>query len=76
MHLPDWILFASDATLVGLAAGGLLLMALFALLAENRRHRRKAIDKVGCMPWTLVFLACAVSGAGLLMVAVKGWLMP
>ena len=74
MHLPDWILFASDATLVGLAGGGLLLLALVAMLAESRRYRRKNVDKVGCMPWTAMFLACAVTGAGLLIVAVKGWL--
>ena len=76
MRLPDWILFASDATLVGLAAGAMLLLEAFALLAETRRNRRKVIDRVGCMPWTLVFLACAVTGAGLLIVAVKGWLTP
>ena len=76
MRLPDWILFASDATLVGLAAGAMLLLAAFALLAETRRNRRKVIDRVGCMPWTLMFLACAVTGAGLLIVAVKGWLTP
>ena len=74
MRVPDFILFASDATLVGLFGGALLLVALLALFAEHRRVRRKSADAVGFMPWTLVFLASAVSGSGLMIVAMKGWL--
>jgi hypothetical protein len=30
---------------------------------------------VGCMPWTPLFLAFATIGCGLLLVAIKGWLV-
>ena len=73
MRVPDFILFASDATLVGLFGGALLMVALLALFAEHRRNRRKQADAVGCMPWTLIFLSSAVSGSGLMIVAIKGW---
>ena len=73
MRLPDFILFASDATLVGMAAGALLLLAALSLLAEYRRNRRHNIDAVGWMPWTMIFLVSAICGAGLLIFAVKGW---
>lgn len=74
MVLPDFILFASEATEVGLLAGGFLLLAVVALAADWRRARRKQIDRVGCMPWTPLFLAFATIGFGLMLAAVKGWL--
>ena len=74
MREPDFLLFASDATLLGLWGGALLLLALVALLADRRRARRKRIDAVGWMPWTPVFLTGFFIGIGLLTVAVKGWL--
>jgi len=74
MKLPAFLLFASDATIVGLWGGAFVLLALLALLMDGRRSRRKKIDAVGCMPWTFVFLAAAIIGAGMLMMAVKGWL--
>lgn len=74
MHWPAFITFASEATEVGLWAAGFLLLAVIALAADWRRARRKQIDRVGCMPWTPLFLAFATIGVGLLMVAVKGWL--
>lgn len=72
--LPDFVRFASDATLVGLSGGALLLLALIALVADRRRLRRKRIDAVGWVPWTPVFLIAAVVGVSLLTVAVKGWI--
>lgn len=74
MKLPDFLLFASDAKLVGLLGIALLLLAVFSLIADKRRGKRKKIDAVGFMPWTFVFLGSAISGAGLLMVAFKGLL--
>ena len=71
--LLDFIRFASDATLVGLLGGSLLLLALIALVADRRRLRRKRIDAVGWVPWTPIFLMGAVVGVSLLTVAVKGW---
>lgn len=74
MKWPDFILFASDATIVGMWGGAFLLAAAFALVADWRRAKRKDIDRVGCMPWTLVFLCAAMIGAGLMVMAIKGWL--
>lgn len=74
MHVPSFLLFASDATVTGLFGGLLLALALVALLAERLRARRRRIDAVGWVPWTAVFLACAFIGSGLLTLAVKGWL--
>jgi len=74
MREPDFLLFASDATLVGLAGGALLLVALAALLGERRRMRRKHIDAVGWMPWTTLSVLTTVAGICLLAVAAMGWL--
>jgi hypothetical protein len=71
--LLDFFRFASDATLVGLLGGLLLLLALIALFADRRRLRRKHIDAVGWVPWTPIFLMGAVVGVSLLTVAVKSW---
>ena len=74
MEEPDFLLFASDATLLGLAAGVLLLVAAYAGFAERRRVRRKAIDAVGWVPWLTVFFLAFFPGVILLALAVKGWL--
>ena len=74
MHEPDFLLFASDATLTGLAGGALLLLALAAGAAERRRIKRSRIDAVGCMPWTAVFFLTFFPGVILLALATKGWI--
>ena len=74
MSEPDFLLFASDATLIGLAGGALLLLALLAFLGERRRMRRKHIDAVGWIPWTTVSFLALFGGVVLLSFAVKGWL--
>ena len=74
MREPDFLLFASDATLLGLWGGVLLLVALGAYLGERRRTRRKAIDAVGYVPWTTVFFIAFFCGTVLLAIAVMGWL--
>jgi hypothetical protein len=68
-----FLLFASDATLMAVLGGALLLVALFAALAERRRTRRRAIDAVGWVPWTAIFLAACFGAAGVLALALKGW---
>ena len=73
MKWPAFITFASDATILSFWAGGFLLAAALAMLADRRRTKRKDIDRVGCMPWTVVFLCSAFIGCGLLVMAVKGW---
>ena len=74
MEEPDFLLFASDATLAGLAGGALLLVALWSAVAERRRLRRTRIEAVGFMPWTAVFFLSIFPGVTLVAMAVKGWL--
>lgn len=66
--------FASDAELLALYGAAFLLLALLAMVAERRRMKRARIDKVGWVPWTGVFLLCAIIGGGLLALAVPGML--
>ena len=74
MSEPEFLLFASDATLIGLAGGALLLVALTAFVGERRRLRRRHIDAVGWMPWTTLSVLATFAGLSLLAVAVAGWL--
>ena len=74
MHEPAFLLFASDATRVGLLAGAMLVVAVLALLGDRRRRRRRHIDAVGWMPWATVSVLATFVGFSLLAVAVTGWL--
>ncbi len=58
--------FASDAELLALTGAGFLVVACLALVMEQRRAKRARIESVGWVPWTGVFLACAVIGGGIL----------
>ncbi len=69
---PRWLLFASDAALLALSGGAFLATAVIALVLDRRRHNRNRVgapDRVGWVPWTAVFLICAVMGLGLLAVS-------
>ena len=74
MNEPAFLLFASDATLVGLAGGVLIAVAGIALLGERRRLRRKYIDAVGWMPWTTLSALTTFAALTLLAMAAMGWL--
>lgn len=72
---PAWLLFASDANLLTLWGGAFLIVAVAALIMDRRRHNRDRIhaaDRVGWMPWTLVFLASAMVGFGLIAASLTG----
>jgi hypothetical protein len=71
---PDFLKFASDATWLGLAAGGLLVVAAVAAVAERRHIKRKSIDAVSWVPWLTVFFLAFFPGVILMVLAVKGWL--
>jgi hypothetical protein len=73
-EVPDFIRFASDATILGLWGAGLLLVSLVALLGDRRRMRRRRIDAVGWMPWRDVAALSLFAGFVRLAVAVTGWL--
>ena len=74
MEEPDFLLFASDATIVGLIGGALLIVAAVAFLGERRRHRRRHIDAVGWVPWSALSVLATFAGVTLLAVALTGWL--
>ncbi len=69
MNLPETVLFASDAELLAFTGATLLVLAGFAALMERRRMKRAALNRVGWMPWTGLFLTLAIIGGGLLSVA-------
>ena len=72
MELLRQISFASDARLVMAGGAALLLLAVVALAMERRRVKRRAIDRVGWVPWTPVFLAALLVGGTLLVMGLAG----
>ena len=72
--LPEFIRFASEATLFGLWGGAMLMLAALAFVGDRRRMRRRQIDAVGWMPWRDVAALSLFAGFVLLAVAVTGWL--
>lgn len=75
MHwLPEFIRFASQATLFGLWGAAMLAVALIAFFGDRRRMKRRKIDAVGWMPWRDVAALSLFAGFVLLAVAVTGWL--
>lgn len=64
-----FLTFASEADMMALAGAAFWLLAGLALLGDRlraRRERLNRLDRVGFMPWTAIFLACAIIGGGLL----------
>lgn len=72
MSTLQFFTFASEAEIVGLWGLVLLLVAAIALVAERRRMKRVRIDGAGWVPWTTLFMVSAITGMGLLALAVKG----
>ncbi len=72
----DYLTFASDAELLVVGGAGLLLNAAMASFAERRRVKRSQIDRVGWMPWTGLFLTCAVVGVVMLAFGIPGLFQP
>jgi hypothetical protein len=71
---PDFIRFASEATILGLWAGVLLLISTVAAVGDWRRRRRRHIDAVGWVPWRDLSALTAFAGLVLLAMAASGWL--
>ncbi|CAM4020134.1 DUF2306 domain-containing protein [Novosphingobium lubricantis] len=57
------------------AAAGVvaLIVAVIAIWAERRRFRRKNLDAVGFMPWTVVYLVSFLAASVLLGLAAREW---
>lgn len=72
MSVHEFLAFASDAQIAATWGAALLAIAMVASLAERRRIRRARIDRVGWVPWTGVFLLCAVVGIVLMALSAKG----
>jgi hypothetical protein len=70
---PDFIRFASEATMLGLWGGGLLLVSIVAAIGDWRRRRRRHIDAVGWVPWRDLSAVTAFAGLVLLAMAASGW---
>lgn len=74
MPVPDFLLFASDATILALVAGALLALSALALWGDRRRRRRREIDAVGLMPWRDIAALACFAGLVLLAMAAMGWI--
>ena len=71
---PDFISFASEATIIGFWGGALLLLSLLAMFGERRRRRRTDINAVGWVPWRDLSALTAFGGLVLLAMAASGWM--
>jgi hypothetical protein len=71
---PDFIRFASEATIAGLWGGALLLLSLLAMFGDMRRRRRTDINAVGWVPWRDLAALSAFAGVVLLAMAASGWM--
>ena len=74
MHGPDWLLFASDATLYMVAGAAMLALSGLAMWGDRRRTQRKNVDDVGIMPWRDIAALSSFAGLALLAFGAVGWL--
>jgi hypothetical protein len=70
---PDFIRFASEATVFALWGGALLVASAIAAFGDLRRRRRKHIDAVGWVPWRDLSALTAFAGLVLMVMAISGW---
>ena len=70
---PDFIRFASEATIAALWGGALLLLSFAAMIGDLRRRRRRNIDSVGWVPWRDVSALTAFAGLVLMSMALSAW---
>lgn len=69
--MPHFLTFATEAEMVAIYGCVLVMLAIFAGLAEWKRTRRARIESVGWVPWFPVSFICMISGAGMIVLSVK-----
>lgn len=74
MKLPEFLVFASDATLFAIAGAAMLLLSFVAFMGERRRRNRRNIDAVGVLPWRDIAALTMFVGMLLVAIAISGWL--
>ena len=63
------IALSSDAAILALVGAAFMVLAVFCVLMERRRNKRRSLErleKVGGVPWTPLFVACMMIGGGCL----------
>ena len=70
---PDFLRFASEATIAGLWGGALLAISAGTFFGDLRRRRRRNIDAVGWVPWRDLSALSAFAGLVLMAMAASGW---
>ena len=71
---PDFIRFASEATIAALWGAALLLLSLAALVGDFRRRRRTDINAVGWVRCRDLSALAAFAGLVLMAMAASGWM--
>lgn len=81
MDLWNQFALMSDASQLAIVGGCFWLLAAICGLMERRRNRTRNVtrlERVGFMPWTTMFVLCAIIGGGMLAmsmpVVIGGWL--
>ena len=61
------------AQFLTVASVSAVFLAVIAWVGENKRLRRKDLDRVGFMPWTGIFFVAVLAAVVLIALAVKQW---
>lgn len=69
-YWPAALRLASDAERYAILGALCVAIALLALLVERTLARKERAGCLAYLPWTLIFIAFAVTGAGLLSMSV------
>lgn len=69
--MNPWTQFSllSDAAQLAVTGGAFWVLAAFCGLMERRRNKGRdlaRLERVGFMPWTTLFVLCAIIGGGML----------
>lgn len=70
--LVNWLRFASEADIALLWAGVFAVLALVALVVDQRRIRRAMTHRSSLVPWTGLFIGCLFIAGGLALLGIRG----